>query len=98
MQSFLWCVELNVLSTIICEGKPLLISMCSVACPVCRSDQVVVNKEPELLKLDTENKTPAETDKIRQFLFDITLHTADLQSVAIPNPIAAVRVVGVFAS
>ena len=43
-----------------------------------------------LLRADYENKTPAEVDKTRQFLFDLLCHASDLQSVVVPNSVAAV--------
>jgi hypothetical protein len=42
------------------------------------------------LLFDLENKTPAEVDRTRQFLFDLVLHSGDLQSVAIPVQVSTV--------
>lgn len=43
----------------------------------------------ELLYFDMD-KPAAEVDKLRQFLFDITLHACDIASVAVPHEVAVV--------
>src|SRR5688572_19622010 len=50
------------------------------------------SSQAELLTFDmASNKSPTELDKVQQFLFDVVIHSADLQSVVVPSKIAGVR-------